>query len=60
LLSKFDPGAADFIEANHLTLRLLFAGDAWQQFEKLVQGYSFAEAQTQLEQALKILPAHEN
>jgi len=60
LLLEFDPAAADFMEANHLTLRPLFAGDAWQQFEKLVQGYSFAEAQTQLEKALKILPPHEN
>jgi CheY-like chemotaxis protein len=60
LLEEFDPAAVDFIEANHLTLRPLFAGDAWQQFEKLVQGYSFAEAQTQLEQALKILPSPEN
>jgi hypothetical protein len=57
LLSEFDPGAADFIEANPAALRSLFPGDAWPQFEKLVQGYAFAEAQTQLEQALKDLPA---
>jgi hypothetical protein len=38
-------------------LRPLFAGDAWPQFEKLVQGYAFADAQSQLEQALKRLPA---
>jgi two-component system sensor histidine kinase/response regulator len=56
LLLAFDPAAADFMEANHLTLRPLFAGDAWQQFEKLVQGYSFADARTQLAQALKSLP----
>jgi hypothetical protein len=31
--------------------------DAWPQFEKLVQGYAFADAQAQLEQALKALPA---
>jgi hypothetical protein len=55
LLSEFDPGAADFIEANHAALRPLFAGEAWTQFEKLVQGYSFADAQAQLEQALKSL-----
>jgi two-component system sensor histidine kinase/response regulator len=57
LLSEFDPGAADFIEANQGALRPLFAGDGWLHFEKLVQGYSFGDAQSQLEQALKTLPA---
>jgi PAS domain S-box-containing protein len=56
LLSEFDPGAADFIEANQSVLRGLFAGETWPEFEKLIQGYSFAEAQSQLEQALKGLP----
>ena len=56
LLSEFDPGAADFIEANQEALRSLFAGDGWPQFEKLVQSYSFMEAQAQLEQAQKQLP----
>jgi hypothetical protein len=57
LLSEFDPGGAEFIEANHAALRSLFSGDTWPQFEKLVQNYAFAEAQAQLEQALKRLPA---
>jgi two-component system sensor histidine kinase/response regulator len=52
LLSQFDPGSVDFVEANRATLRPLFAGEAWAPFEKLVQDYSFAEAQAQLEQAL--------
>jgi CheY-like chemotaxis protein len=52
LLSEFDPGAADFIEANRSTLSPLFPGDAWTAFEKLVQNYAFAEAQASLEQAL--------
>ena len=56
LLSEFDPGAVEFIEANQAALQPLFAGDGWPQFEKLVQGYSFADAQTQLEQALKSSP----
>ena len=34
-------------------LRPLFAAEAWPRFEKLVQGYAFADAQTQLEQAMK-------
>ena len=53
LLSEFDPGAADFVQANQGALRPLFAGDAWRRFEKRVQGYSFADAQAQLEQALE-------
>ncbi len=56
LLSEFDPGAADFIEQNQAALRPLFAGDTWTQFEKLVRNYAFAEAQAQLEQALKKVP----
>ena len=52
LLSEFDPGAVEFIEANQAALRPLLPGDAWPQFEKLVQGYAFADAQAQLEQAL--------
>jgi PAS domain S-box-containing protein len=53
LLSEFDPGAADFVAANGRALRTLFADEAWPQFEKLVRDYSFAEAQAQLEDALK-------
>jgi two-component system sensor histidine kinase/response regulator len=56
LLSEFDAGAGEFIEANQAALRPLFSGDAWPQFEKLVQDYAFAQAQVQLEQALKKLP----
>ena len=57
LLSEFDPGAVEFIEANQAVLRPLLPGDAWPQFEKLVQGYAFADAQAQLEQALKTTAA---
>ena len=56
LLSEFDPGAADFIEANRAALRPLFADEAWREFEQLVQGYAFADAQAQLEQALDNFP----
>lgn len=52
LLADFDPGAADFIEANLMTLRALFPSGDWPTFEKNVQSYAFAEAQAQLEQAL--------
>jgi HPt (histidine-containing phosphotransfer) domain-containing protein len=57
LLSEFDPGATDYVEANQAALCPMFAADAWPQFEKLVQGYAFADAQVQLEQALKNFPA---
>jgi two-component system, sensor histidine kinase and response regulator len=53
LLADFDPGAAEFTEANRVALGSLFANDAWADFEKLVQNYGFAEAQAQLEQAIK-------
>jgi hypothetical protein len=53
LLGESDPGAGDFIEANRPTLRAFFASSDWTHFEQLVQGYSFAEARTQLENALK-------
>jgi two-component system, sensor histidine kinase and response regulator len=57
LLADFDPGAADFVQERQAMLRPLFAAEAWTGFEKLVQDYAFTEAQAQLEQALKNLPA---
>ena len=57
LLSELDPAAADFVETNRASLRPLFDDGAWREFEQLVQGYAFADAQVQLEQALKGLPA---
>ncbi len=53
LLSEFDPGAADFVEANRAALCSLFNNATWPEFEKQVQGYSFADAQARLELALK-------
>jgi two-component system, sensor histidine kinase and response regulator len=53
LLAELDPAAADFIETNHAVLRPLFDGQTWPEFEKLVQGYAFTDAQGQLEQALR-------
>jgi len=57
LLSDFDPGAADFIEAHQGALAPLFPGASWTGFANLVQAYAFGDAQAQLEQALKSLPA---
>ena len=57
LLADFDPGAADFIEKNAGTLQPIFNNGKWTEFEKLVQGYSFADAQGQLEAALKQFPS---
>jgi two-component system sensor histidine kinase/response regulator len=54
LLGDFDPGAADFVEKNQHPLRSFFAGtESWSQFEKLVQGYAFAEAQSRLEEVVQ-------
>ena len=56
LLVESDAGAADFVEGNQAALRPLFAGESWAQFEKLVQNFEFADAQSRLETALKNLP----
>jgi signal transduction histidine kinase/DNA-binding response OmpR family regulator/HPt (histidine-containing phosphotransfer) domain-containing protein/HAMP domain-containing protein len=53
LLSDSDPAASDFVETNHAALRPLFGEGEWPDFEKLVQGYAFGDAQARLEQALK-------
>ena len=57
LLSEFDPGAADFVEANESTLRPIFTPDGWVAFAGFVRTYSFAEAQAQLDQALQSFSA---
>ena len=53
LLSESDPAAGDFIEANRDALSPLFDAAGWSEFETLVQGYAFADAQTRLEHALE-------
>jgi hypothetical protein len=53
LLSDLDPGASDFLAANRAALHPLFDDNGWQQFERLVADYSFAEAQTRLEEVLQ-------
>ncbi len=55
LLADNDPGAADFVETNQAVLRPLFADGGWAEFERLVEGYSFSDAQARLEQALESL-----
>jgi signal transduction histidine kinase/CheY-like chemotaxis protein/HAMP domain-containing protein len=53
LLSDSDPGAGDFVDANRDDLRALFDAAEWVEFEALVHGYAFADAQAQLENALE-------
>ena len=53
LLMESDPGAADFVETNAATLSPLFGDGSWAAFESRVQGYDFAGAQEDLEQALE-------
>jgi PAS domain S-box-containing protein len=52
LLQAFDPGAVEFVESNDATLRALFDGSAWEEFEKRIQGYAFGDAQALLENAM--------
>ena len=53
LLEAFDAGAAAFLDAHQSTLRPLFDENSWPEFRRLVDGYAFADAQVELEQALK-------
>jgi hypothetical protein len=53
LLSDLDPGAADFVEANHSALRPLFGTESWLKFQQLVRSYAFEEAHEQLNLALR-------
>jgi two-component system sensor histidine kinase/response regulator len=56
LLGNFDPGVVDFIEAHRDTLRPVFPGEAWMQFEKLTGSYAFTEAQALLAMVLSSQP----
>ena len=53
LLRDFDPGVVDFIEAHRETLKPLFPGGAWTQFEKLTGNYAFTEAEALLAEAVR-------
>ena len=48
LLSDFDSGAVEFIEENRAALGPVFHGEAFAEFEKLVQNYDFAGAESLL------------
>jgi hypothetical protein len=52
LLSDADPAAGEFIEAHRDALRPLFDAAGWSEFDTLVQGYAFTDAQSRLEHAL--------
>ena len=53
LLSDSDPAAGEFVDANREALRPLFDAAGWSEFDTLVQGYAFADAQSRLEHALE-------
>jgi two-component system sensor histidine kinase/response regulator len=55
LLADFDATAGEFVDANENTLRTLFAGNSWSDFEKLVQSYAFADAKARLEEGINRL-----
>jgi two-component system sensor histidine kinase/response regulator len=56
-LNEFDAAAGDCLENNRELFRAIFAIADFAQFEKYVQGYAFAEAQTMLEKAASGLNA---
>jgi hypothetical protein len=53
LLSECDPAASEFVETKRALLKPLFDAEGWGKFEKLVQGYGFADAQKLMEQILQ-------
>jgi hypothetical protein len=53
LLSDADPAAGEFIEAHRDALRPLFDAGGWSEFDTLVQGYAFTDAQSRLEHVLE-------
>ncbi len=53
LLSDSDPAAGEFIDANRDALSALFDAAGWSEFDLLVQGYAFADAQARLKHALE-------
>jgi two-component system sensor histidine kinase/response regulator len=53
LLSEFDPGAVEFIEEHGTFLRSLCTADVWDQLQKQVQAYEFAESQVLVQQIIK-------
>jgi two-component system sensor histidine kinase/response regulator len=57
LLADFDSAAVEFIETNQTALSPLFPADAWAEFEKLVQNYSFNDAEARLTEALQTFPS---
>jgi two-component system sensor histidine kinase/response regulator len=44
LLSDFDAGCGDFVEANRALLQAVLPEPQWSEFEKLIQGYALGEA----------------
>jgi two-component system sensor histidine kinase/response regulator len=53
MLAQFDGGALDYLEAHRASLRAVIPSSVWDQFEKQVQEYGFAEAQALLDDALR-------
>jgi hypothetical protein len=52
-LSDFDSAAADCLNANRELLSTLFSPEEIVRLEKRIESYDFAEAQAQLERAMK-------
>lgn len=50
LLADFEGSAGDFMEAKRTILQPCFGPERWARFQQALEGYAFAEAQTQLQQ----------
>jgi two-component system sensor histidine kinase/response regulator len=57
LFANFDTSAVTFTEENQASLRPAFDAAMWERFLRQTQEFSFADAQSLLEQALAHLPA---
>jgi signal transduction histidine kinase/CheY-like chemotaxis protein/HAMP domain-containing protein len=52
LLTAFDPTASAYLDEHGPAIRTLFTGQDWQEFESLIHGYAFDEAQAKLQGVL--------
>jgi HPt (histidine-containing phosphotransfer) domain-containing protein len=56
LFAGFDTSAVTFVEENEAGLRPAFDAVTWEQFQRHIQGFEFADAQALLDQALANVP----
>jgi PAS domain S-box-containing protein len=57
LFAAFDTNAVTFVEENEASLRPAFDAAMWEQFQRQIQQFAFADAESLLDQALAQVPA---